>query len=115
MKMDRNINGDGKGKYAVVRLRNISPGDEAHKLLKRLEKLGHLDWGIVGQPDEFFLVKLRDKYAASAIRGYADAVLADSQQEPDPQRSRDKAQWAMQVQTMLARAGSLNPFCKEPD
>jgi hypothetical protein len=25
MKLDRNINNDGKGKYALVRLRNIEP------------------------------------------------------------------------------------------
>lgn len=115
MKLDRNINGDGKGKYALVRLRDIAPDTEAHACLKRLEQLGHLDWGVVGRPDEFFVVKLRDKYADAAIRGYATAAMADSAREIDPVRSKDKARWASQVQGMLGRAGLLSPFCKEPD
>lgn len=115
MKLDRNSNLNGKGKYAVVRLRGVSPGDESHQLLKRLEELGHLDWGIVGDADEFFLIRLRDKWSPGAIKGYADAVMADSQTDPDPQRAKNKAVWAIQVQTMLNRSGSLNQFCKEPD
>lgn len=115
MKLDRNLNGEGKGKYALVRLRNIAAGDEAHGLLKRLEELGHLDWGIVGQPDEFFVVKLRDKYAGAAIKGYADAVAEDARREPDEQVSRDKFQWAVQVQKLGERAGILSPYCKQPD
>jgi hypothetical protein len=43
MKLDRNINNDGKGKYALVRLRNIEPDSEASSLLKRLDELGYLD------------------------------------------------------------------------
>lgn len=115
MKLDRNINGDGKGKYALVRLRDIEPDSEALGLLRRLEELGHLDWGIVGQPDEFFVVKLRDKFAPGALRGYSDAVMDESSKQPDPIKAQGLAQWAIQVQGMQSRAGDLSPFCKEPD
>ncbi len=84
-------------------------------LLRRLEDLGHLDWGCVGHHDEFFVVKLRDKYAPGAIKGYADLVMIDSQLEIDPQRAKDLSQWALQVQGMNDRAGSLSPYCKHPD
>ena len=102
MKLDRNVNKDGRGKYALVRLRNIEKGSEAYGLLNRLEQLGHLDWGVVGQPDEFFVIKLRDKYAGAALRAYADAV-------------QDDVQYAIQVLGVAARAGVQSPFCKEPD
>lgn len=115
MKLDRNLNGDGKGKYALVRLRNIEAGSEAHRLLQRLDELGHLDWGVVGQPDEFFVVKLRDKFAPGAIKGYSDAVMEAHRQEPDSAKARDLAQWAIQVVGMAQRAGDLSPYCKEPD
>lgn len=115
MKLDRNINGDGKGKYALVRLRGTEKESEAYDCLSTLDALGHLDWGIVGAKDEFFVVKLRDKYAPGALKGYADAVMRDSGAEPDSLRARDKAQWAIQIQEMGSRAGDLSPFCKEPD
>ena len=115
MKLDRNTNGDGKGKYALVRLRDIQPDGEAFGLLRRLDELGHLDWGIVGQPDEFFVVKLRDRFAPGAIKGYADAVMEAARKETDPVKEKDFAQWGIQVIGMNSRAGDLSPFCKTPD
>lgn len=115
MKLDRNINGDGKGKYALIRLRDIEMDSEAMSLLRRLEDLGHLDWGCVGHYDEFFVVKLRDRFSPGAIKGYADAVMDASQLEADPTKAKDLAQWAIQVQSMGERAGDLSPYCKEPD
>ena len=116
MKLDRNIPGQGgKGKYALVRLRGIEPGSDAHKLLKELERLGHLDWGVVGEPDEFFVIKLRDKYAAPAIAAYSDAVAADAKKATDEQTYKDKFEWSLAVQKLGERAGILSPFCKQPD
>ena len=115
MKLDRNINEGGKGKYAVVRLRGIEMDSEAMDLLRRLDDLGHLDWGCVGHHDEFFVVKLRDKFAPGAIKGYADAVMDASRKEVDPVKAIELAQWAIQVIDMDGRAGDLSPYCKEPD
>jgi hypothetical protein len=123
MKLDRNENDDGYGKYALLSLRRWnalragSGAGDAHieRAIKVLSANGLIDWGRVGEEDEFFVVKLRDKYAAAAIRAYTDAVMDDSAKEPDPARSKDKAEWAIQVQTMMSRAGTLSPFCKEPD
>lgn len=114
MKLDRNINKDGKGKYALVRLRNINKGDEAYALLARLHELGHLDWGCTGQPDEFFVIKLRDKYSPNAITAYSDAVMKDSSRHEQP-KCNDLVRYALDVQKLAERAGMLNDFCKEPD
>ena len=92
MQMDRNANLEGKGKYALVRLRNITTDDEAHGLLRRLEELGHLDWGLRGAADEFFVIKLKDKFAAPALDAYADAAESDD------------LTWACQVRGIAVRA-----------
>lgn len=116
MRMDRNVNLDGKGKYALVRLRTVTPGSEAHQHLKALDALGVLDWGLVGQQDEFFVIKLKDKYASAAIAAYADAVHQDVNKVlDDPVAYKERMQWAHDVQKLGQRAGVLSPFCKAPD
>jgi len=114
MKMDRDINDDGGGKYAVINLRRLNSvaagsgpfqrwSPQVEQALKTLEEAGALEWGRVGERDEFFLVKMRDQFAPGAIRGYA--AMADG---VDPE-------WATAVRTMLTRAGINSPFCKAPD
>lgn len=109
MKMDRNINNDGTGKYAVVNLRRVLAleGTDDHKeariALEALERIGVLEWGRVGEPDEFFLVKLKDLFAPGALRGYA--AMASG---VDPE-------WAGEVREMISRAGIDSPFCQHPD
>lgn len=115
MKLDRNISSDGRGKYALVRLRTIEPGSEADQLLRRLDQLGVLDWGVVGQPDEFFIVKLRDRYATDALKAYAEAVRRDAELAKSDDEHREKMEWAIAVMSMLWRAGLKSPFCKHPD
>ena len=56
MKLDRNVNPDGKGKYALINLRT-----------------NQVQWG---DGDQFFVIKYKDEFAAPALRAYADAVKA---------------------------------------
>lgn len=105
MKLDRNLNPSGKGKYALINLRKIdgdprTPQDMAAAIVKQPDAV---QFGIVGEPDEFWLIKLKDKYAATALLAYADAAEAD-----DPE-------YASQVREMVKRAGPSSPFCKAPD
>jgi hypothetical protein len=119
MKMDRNLNSDGKGKYALVLMRNLpARGEErmaALKAMQLLNSMGILDYGQAESPSEFFLIRLKDKYAMDALAAYADAVMADSRQEADEAKARDKYEWAVEVRRLVARAGELSPFCKQPD
>lgn len=114
MKMDRNENPDGCGKYAVINLRKLNElcagqgvfdrwTPQIEQAVKTLEEAGALEWGRVGEPDEFFLVKLKDLFAPGALRGYA--AMADG---VDPE-------WAAEVRGLLTRAGIDSPFCKRPD
>lgn len=105
MQLDRNLNEGGKGKYALINLRKIK-GDSrtgqavAEAIFKNPESV---EFGIVGAPDEFWPIKLKDKYAAAALPAYADAARAD-----DPE-------YANQVEEMVKRSGPNSPYCKAPD
>lgn len=110
MKMDRNENPDGCGKYAVINLRKFKAmsedSDERREVriaLEALQQAGVLEWGRVGEPDEFFLVKLKDLFAPGALRGYA--AMAEG---VDPE-------WAAEVRELQTRAGINSPFCQRPD
>lgn len=113
MILDRNIDENmGRGKYAILKLRELEnyesgtfreldPGIK--NAIEVLDKAGILDWGIVGSDSEFFLVRLKDKYANAALCAYADAASADD------------LEWASQVEELALRSGHLSPFCKLPD
>lgn len=106
MKMDRNINADGMGKYALLSLRKLRAGR-----LRNLEDIGAaaymntdaIETGGIGTEGEFFVIKLRDRHARVALLAYADAAAAS-----DPE-------WASEVREMADRAGECSPFCKTPD
>jgi hypothetical protein len=57
MKLDRNINASGLGKYAIINLRT-----------NRVER------GWKGSPEEFFVIKLKDLGAAAALHAYAASI-----------------------------------------
>ena len=105
MKLDRNTNSTGKGKYALINLRKIGGDPRTPEDMTEAIKASpqSIEFGFVGAPDEFWLIKLKDKYAAAALTAYADAAQAD-----DPE-------YAQQVREMVKRAGQNSPYCKTPD
>lgn len=88
MKLDRNLNAGGQGKYELKNLRtgeivtDCGPGDE----------------------HEFFVIMVRDINAQSGLYGYANSAYATGDEE-----------WADEVREMANRAGPNSPFCKIPD
>lgn len=74
MRFDRNSNPRGIGKYALINLRTNA-----------------VEWGYVGAPDEFFVIKLKDVNAEAALRAYADEA-----DKTDPE-------WAAEVRDMVER------------
>jgi hypothetical protein len=116
MKLDRDMKeNEGRGKYALVRLRTVEDGSEAARLLFRLDSLGVVDWGRKGDADEFFVIKLRDKYADAALKAYSDAAAEDARRETDEEKSRNLFQWSIAVLRLVERSGVFSPFCKRPD
>ena len=111
MKLDRDSNPNGLGKYAVIHLRRLV-GETIRMVpasvrdaVKTLDDAGLIDWGKPGADDEFFLIKLRDTHAHVALQSYADSVR---QAGNDPE-------FADAVQALADRAGVNSAFCKNPD
>ena len=114
MKLDRDLNARGLGKYAIINLRRLyeTCGDPSTferwtpgvaQALKTLSDVGALEWGVVGERDEFFLLKLKYLHAKPALEAYAASA-----QSVDPE-------FASTVRALANRAGTSSPFCKAPD
>lgn len=113
MKMDRNENLDGVGKYAIINLRKLTEkcdggtfrrwSPEVEQALNILESVGVLEWGRTGEADEFFLIKLKDKHAQAPLFAYAASAKVE-----DPE-------WAEEIEELARRSGPAHPLCKTPD
>ncbi len=117
MKLDRNINGNRRGKYALLKLRRLTEieawdGGDGEALDRQavidavalLERAGILDWGFARTEAEFMLIRLKDKYARKSLVEYAQAAADDGEVE-----------YATEIMDMALRSGSFSPRCKKPD
>jgi hypothetical protein len=104
MKLDRNLNLNGRGKYALIKLR------EVHHLVESANShctpiyelpVHVVDFGNSPGTD-FFVIRLKDKYAAKALTAYACAAAED-----DPEYAEEILE--------LARRAELHPDKKKPD
>ena len=105
MKLDRH-NGTGAcGKYALIKVRQLNgiTDPEICNAVKVLDSAGLIEWGRVGDEDEFFVIKLKDINAGNALLGYAASA-----EDTDPELAAD-------VNSLRTRAGHNSPFCKIPD
>ena len=104
MKLDRNRADDGRGKYAVVRMRRLDGAPaEIKGALALLLAGGFVTMDAPGGEDEFFVIMLKDKYADAALLAYAAVAW------------RDDPEYAAEVRALAARAGFNHPLCKQPD
>lgn len=103
MKLDRNLNPDGRGKYALLKLRcqDKPIPQDCDYAAELLHSNGLLDYG--DTPDsEFFVIRLKDKFAGMALTAYGIAAMKD-----DPE-------WAQEV-LKLAEKAIHHPNQKMPD
>lgn len=86
MKLDRNIDGTGRGKYGLIDnrkltevLATVSPNLRTviEEAVAGLEEYGILQWGETGTEHEFFVIKLKDRWAPDALFRYALSARAD--------------------------------------
>ena len=105
MKLDRNLSPDGKDKYAVINLRKITshPQNAQELAAAILINPECVEFGAVGSPEEFWLIKLSDKNADASLYAYAGKALASD------------AEFAGEVTALAQRSGMNSPFCKAPD
>jgi hypothetical protein len=112
MKLDRNISDNrGRGKYALLLLRSVEQyrGDIFNSIrpdilaaLKLLSNEHLLDFGDAPET-EFFVIRLKDRFASAALNAYAKEADAF-----DPE-------YAYEVAVLAGRSGPNSPFCKQPD
>jgi len=110
MRLKRNINGNGRGKYSLIRNDRLAELDEATRTeveiqIAALRELGVVTDGETEGPDEFFVIMLKDICAASALVGYAAAARVRC----------DDPEYADDIEELASRAGHMSPFCKKPD
>lgn len=84
MKLDRNTNPTGRGKYALVNMRamgqflDLTERDAEQQDIVNaftlLAKHSLIHFGNEGPGEQFFCMKYKDKFTAPALRAYADAV-----------------------------------------
>jgi hypothetical protein len=106
MKLDRNTNPDGRGKYALITLRGIDPikgttFDNNENPCLVIDG-ANVDFGDTPET-EFFVIRLKDKYAEAALRAYGEAALLDGDEE-----------YASEIFS-LAHKAEKHPNKKRPD
>lgn len=87
MRLDRNINADGMGKYRLWDERKQAWVDDCGP----------------GQEHEYFVVMLKDIHASAALFAYGQSIA-----KLDPEFSGE-------VLDLASRAGPGSLFCQEPD
>jgi len=100
MKLDRNINPDGKGKYALIKLRVASPPFGINPYYAHVP-LDAIDYG--EGDNDFFVIRLKDKYASEALATYASKAREDGQTE-----------YAAEIMELALKA-KHHPCQKRPD
>lgn len=77
MKLDRNINKDGRGKYALVNIRELdgfAADSKVREAFEILRKHGVVTLGNESPGDQFFVMKYKDVFTAPALFAYARAI-----------------------------------------
>jgi hypothetical protein len=80
MQLDRNITNPKRGKYALIKLREATvkrvPIEFVDNPPLVMVEESAVDFGDTADSD-FFVIRLKDKYAAPALRAYAQAAIDD--------------------------------------
>lgn len=108
MRLQRNI--AGHNRFVVIDMQKLGRfADTKAEVLTALEEASDEEFsaavqlGAPGDPDEHFVLKLKDRNAQAALLAYAESAAQD-----DPALARD-------VRQLASQAGPAHPHCKQPD
>lgn len=101
MKLDRNISEIKRGKYALIKLRSAVIQELVEDCSRVHISKSDIDYGDTDDSD-FFVIRLKDKYAAPALAAYAMAAVDD-----DPEYGSEVLE--------LARRAAEHPNRRRPD
>lgn len=113
MKLDRNINPDGRGKYALIHLRELHELEYAnievqkegeHRPVNIPSKAIHI--GNEGPGEQFFVIKYKDEFAAPALWAYSDAVKEKARilSYSDERKAKELYEFAEEIEAEARQA-----------
>lgn len=97
MKLDRNTNRGGRGKYALVNMRKLIPlidkcnaepeswHDKRVEAFELLVREGIITLGNESPGEQFFVMKYKDKFTSPALHAYAIQAEAEAIKSSDPE------------------------------
>lgn len=98
---------DGNGKYAIIRMDKLKAvvdhNGSIREAIALLVQAGLVENPSKGNPEEFFLIKLKDRNAPEALLAYSKTVF------------RRDAELGVEVYALSLRSGVNHPQCKDPD
>lgn len=119
MKLDRNINPGGMGKYALIKLREAPEVFHSDPECQCLAVPRYaIDFGNINGDDpgrDFFVIRMKDRFAGPALRAYAHAISDYLASLPldDPQRL-ELVEYHHEI-IHLAEAAHRNKAQRTPD
>ncbi len=112
LQLDRNINKDGRGKYALIKIRVLdgfakdTPEWEAFWLL---QKSGVLCLGNESAGDQFFVMKYKDRFTCYALAAYAEAIRDYLRKTGERGSLAEFQQQIMEESALASMEGKLIP------
>lgn len=109
MKLDRNTNRGGHGKYALVNMRKLIPiidQNDGSRLIVHsdcvqafnlLVENGYITLGSETPGDQFFVMKYKDKFTAAGLRGYAMAAAEELKTMPSGEAKTSLSEYVAQM------------------
>lgn len=114
MKLDRNINPDGWGKYALVLMRVLipimqKPATDAEAVAVReafelLIQKGIIRTGAEAPGLNFFVLGFNDRFTPQALRGYYAAVKNHAEELPPGQERAELLEFAEEIRREFVTA-----------
>lgn len=107
---------DYYGKYAILRLDKIRTDKRFEEFLELMRARSaetdsgffkYVELGAVGNPDEFFVLKLKDKFAPWALIGYVDGIQEHIHSLTDPKEVAEWSEFAEEVRKLADRAHTM--------
>lgn len=109
MKLDRNTNRGGHGKYALVNMRKLIPiidqiegsrlivHSECVAAFELLVENGFITLGNETPGDQFFVMKYKDKFTGAGLRGYAMAAAEELKKIPKGKKKLSLSEYVAQM------------------
>lgn len=108
MKLDRNTNADGRGKYALILMRSLTDTQADAVLDTATDTVcvgsNQIIRGTESDKDQFFVLKYKDVFTFPALIAYAAAVRQYASLLAPGEQREELEEYAAQVEVEAAKA-----------